>query len=74
MYINPSEKTQLFTEIMNSLRQLLSSDRGTVFLVNHHEKLLVSCVHSGEEGPLEIRIHGIVELQVMCVKLDYFEC
>ena len=50
------EKTQLFTEIMNSLRQLLSSDRGTVFLVNHHEKLLVSCVHSGEEGPLEIRI------------------
>ncbi len=49
-------KTGQFTKIMHALRQLLSSDRGTLFLANHNDKMLVSCVHSGEGGPLEIRI------------------
>ena len=53
---NLISKTGQFTQIIHALRQLLSSDRGTLFLVNHNDKTLVSCVHSGEEGPLEIKI------------------
>ena len=73
--------TNLFVEVMDQLRSILRTDRGTLFLVDYKEKTLWSAIISQKDNGLKIKVPwtagiiGYVRQTKRCINVeDAYKC